>query len=285
MRRILRIWPLYYLVFATALFIFPPLMKIEHPEKGLLLFLLILPNIARALHEQLMGFWQAWSVGVEEQFYLLWPWGVKFFKRRLISLLLSIIAIKTLLLHFSYHWTGPLASFVEQFQIEKMAVGGIGACLLFRRSPLLRWVYSKTVQVVVLSGCCLLLFNSHFPLLYNLVEASLFCMLILNVASNGGTLLKLENPILNYLGKISYGLYMWHYMVVLLVVSFFEGQWICYPLSFLFTIALASLSYHAYEMTFLKLKSRFGQLLSEKSDDAIPEKIGGAVAEPAEAAG
>ena len=94
-RRVLRIWPLYYLIVILAFFVFPhmkifliPLYSEQMASnfgQSLLLFIIFLPNLV------LQGFGivvpyasQAWSVGVEEQFYLIWPVLMKFFKNKLI---------------------------------------------------------------------------------------------------------------------------------------------------------------------------------------------------------
>jgi len=69
MRRILRIWPVYYLVLFLSYFIFQPdysLLRISLP-------LFILPNVAYAVNEVWDVSPQIWSIGAEEQFYIFWP--------------------------------------------------------------------------------------------------------------------------------------------------------------------------------------------------------------------
>jgi peptidoglycan/LPS O-acetylase OafA/YrhL len=69
LRRILRIWPLYYLILIISYISFEPSISI----RGLLLSLSIFPNVANAIGEGWQTSPQIWSIGVEEQFYLVWP--------------------------------------------------------------------------------------------------------------------------------------------------------------------------------------------------------------------
>ena len=81
--------------------------------------------------------------------------------------------------------------------------------------------------------------------------------------TNPIAIFSLEGRCLNYLGQISYGLYMYHCFIIvglllLLPTSkamLFNG--LLYGASFLGSIAVAAISYHYYEMPFLRLKTLF----------------------------
>jgi peptidoglycan/LPS O-acetylase OafA/YrhL len=91
----------------------------------------------------------------------------------------------------------------------------------------------------------------------------LFGWLIVNVSSNPVRLFSLEHSVTDYLGKISYGIYMYH-MPVVYAAGFLCGKtgfdsrpgWIFFPTYFLFvflvTIVVASVSYHLIEQPLLK---------------------------------
>ena len=99
LRRIFRIWPLYYLIVIIGFILIPFLAHtfslfekipyyyhlILEPKNyslnAVLLYLLFLPNIALS-HFRVPGCSQAWSVGVEEQFYILWPLLIYVFARK-----------------------------------------------------------------------------------------------------------------------------------------------------------------------------------------------------------
>ena len=90
LRRILRIWPLYYLLVLLSFFVLPHFATFTVPHYTaaigenisitLPLFLIFLPQLALSLYDPVPFAEPAWSIGVEEQFYLLWPWMVKRFR-------------------------------------------------------------------------------------------------------------------------------------------------------------------------------------------------------------
>jgi peptidoglycan/LPS O-acetylase OafA/YrhL len=107
------------------------------------------------------------------------------------------------------------------------------------------------------------------------------CGLILNIATNPNSILKLEHPVLNYFGKISYGLYVYHLFAVVIVLKLLPtvlpiqewSPWISYPLSLglilLLTTGISHLSYKYFESYFLRKKVRFSKVLS---GDMVEEK-------------
>jgi peptidoglycan/LPS O-acetylase OafA/YrhL len=149
-RRILRIWPLYYLIVGLGFFVLPWCMEASGLQNALItaywpkliLFLLFLPNLAMVAFPQVPFTAQVWSIGTEEQFYLIWPLLLKKFKS-VLPAVLSGIAIGIILLRKSLFilrdhlaesgFRSGLSLFVEflnTFNIECMAIGGLGACHL-----------------------------------------------------------------------------------------------------------------------------------------------------------
>lgn len=80
-----------------------------------------------------------------------------------------------------------------------------------------------------------------------------------------------------YLGKISYGLYVWHLLVILVVERWpgvTPGHWTTMLLTLPITIVLASLSYRFLEAPFLRLKSKFAHVASRDERPAAAETFG-----------
>lgn len=285
-RRTLRIWPLYYGVVLVACFVFPHVPGLYNEtwrattqqgfDQKVLLYLVMLPNFAGPI----AYIDHLWSIGVEEQFYLTWPVLNKLV-RRTIPLCVGVIALYLLvwiaLDQAGSRWRGVW----NLLRIDCMAIGGIYAAVLFhRRERILAFLYARATQV----GGALALVAIYWaqlelpPITYDLY-AILFGLLIVNVSSNQRSLLKLEGRVVDYLGRISYGVYVYHPLAIVgalygtgaLVgglVSDNAFLVLLYLLSLALTIGLASLSYALYESPFLRLKKRFSRIVS--GDQARP---------------
>jgi peptidoglycan/LPS O-acetylase OafA/YrhL len=95
----------------------------------------------------------------------------------------------------------------------------------------------------------------------------LFGIIILNFASNDKIKISLENKVLNYLGSISYGIYMYHPIGIILAIAITisvncKTNWLLYPLSFILTIMMAGFSFNYFEAFFLKYKNKFSNIIS-----------------------
>ena len=111
----------------------------------------------------------------------------------------------------------------------------------------------------------------HLP---NEPYALLFGILILNFASNPNLQFNLEARIFKYLGKISYGLYMYHPIAIVLTVNLaiwmgLTNNIFIYPLSVILSVLIAGLSYKYFESYFLRFKLNYSAIRS--GDDVLPE--------------
>jgi len=285
-RRILRIWPLYYFVVILGFFILPhltfmdiPFLKMHMQDNFWLnfaLYVLMLPNLAFAMFFAVPHIGQTWSIGVEEQFYILWPWLVKYSKNILKTLIVFIVFFITLkavvlFLHKDFPQNRALnilKPFLAMTKMESMAIGGIGAYFLFYKKHLALF-YNNMLMAASLVLVPVLVYLTPAGIQNGifLVYSVLFLFIIINVSSNPKSFLKLENPVLKMLGNISYGVYMYHMIAISIVLgilrwSGFEinngplSQLIVYSGSILLTIFISWLSYRYFERFFLKLKKR-----------------------------
>lgn len=124
----------------------------------------------------------------------------------------------------------------------------------------------------------LLIKEINIPHTQTELYAPLLGIIVLNFAANNQIKISLENKVLSYLGKISYGLYMYHEICITISITIamalgFASNWLIYPLTILFTILLASLSYKYFESFFLRLKGRFSTIISGDDTKLQQKKI------------
>lgn len=293
-RRVLRIWPLYFLIVFLAFFIFPniPFFVVPNNEqfyfdsnfyRRLSLFLIVLPNIGFILYGSPYLSAQTWSIGVEEQFYYLWPWIIDKFTFKRIFITLLVFSLGTAGIFYAYlRWFGHssfqdnipriITFFFSQFRIFTLMTGGLAAALAFyQKQKILDLLFRKDVQWVVYGLLILLLtLNFHIYGFHLEFYGLFFAFFILNVSSNSRSIINLEYGWVSYLGKISYGLYI--YQTAMIVFSVNLIQWffgknlsitafnlLLYPLSFGLTILVSAASFTYFEKPFLNFKKRFSQ--------------------------
>jgi peptidoglycan/LPS O-acetylase OafA/YrhL len=299
-RRILRIWPLYYLIVILACFILPhiPLFDLRGEEIyntdfafRLLMLLLILPNVLHITGSDVPYSGQTWSIGVEEQFYLIWPFIFQRVKKYYLTLMLLIVLIVLLANGFLYianncftnqqkqysgayktlHFIGEYFTF---FRISSMAIGGIGACLLFFNHRLKAVFVNPAAELAAwVALVVLMMLRVKISYVYHEFYSCLFFVIILNACSGRSVLHNvLENRVINYCGKISYGIYMYHGIVIVVMIKFFyrylgvSFNWWQTILLDIFvvsgTVFIAALSYRFFESPLIKLKERFQRVRS-----------------------
>ena len=183
LRRALRIWPLYYLIFILGFFVLPFLDFFAVPGQdkffqqnfwgNLMLYAFFMPNLAISIFTTAVpNIGQSWSIGVEEQFYLLWPLLIRKSKNVLKSILWitgTIIAFKGLLLlsfpFVKFEYLIVLKKFLAMSKLECMALGGLGAYMLFnKKEELLSFVYKPLSQIIALISIPLLIYFIPTPL-------------------------------------------------------------------------------------------------------------------------
>jgi peptidoglycan/LPS O-acetylase OafA/YrhL len=293
-RRILRIWPLYFLIVLIASIVF---FVIKSPESGhlqfhslLMYYVFLIPNVAFVLDIGLNYAGILWSVGSEEQYYLVWPWLIRVKrKQRIFIILISIIIFFSLMPHvidyINNHFFNNSKNILYyssrvmlRMSFNSMATGGLLAFLYRYKRDYINFLFNKVFQFIcftALLSCWI--FNVEF-LFNDQFYATLFGILILNLAVNPKVIFSLENKVFDYLGKISYGLYVYH-MIAFSINAYIITHWLKLPFSnniyyffagILTTVIISSLSYYFFEKPFLKIKfSRFsliksGDLLSKK---------------------
>ncbi len=305
-RRALRIWPLYYFMLFLAFIVLPWFESITGKpspfapglEPHLLLlklreYVLFVPHFAHHFNRIVSGITHLWTIGVEEHFYLLWPAVLKKLSPFLVPICIVIIIFKWIIIPLplaDYYGTLPqwwkdLSGILILFRIDNMAVGALGAYVLYyRKERILRFIYHPIVEkVTLLIIVALVVFWTwDYYYLRKFFVAVPFIIFILNVCSNPRSTVKMENPVFNMLGRISYGIYMYHLVVMHIVLrllsytplndgtNFFYNL-LVYGLCAGITIGISYLSYEKFEKIFLRFKPRFAVVQSGEQQAAVPK--------------
>jgi peptidoglycan/LPS O-acetylase OafA/YrhL len=274
-RRVLRIWPLYFSFLFFDFFV----QQIRHtdsfPVGKLLAFLLLAGNwyicrfdVPLTLSSPL------WSISVEEQFYLIWPPFRKYVGRTgaillaVLTLAVSYIALaKLCYVHAQSIWQN---SFV-QFQF--FSTGALLSFALRGRAPRLSTaarlaIFAVGAATLVVSVRLFFTHGANFTHLapgFLLVNAGCIVMLLsfLGESRMG------KWSALTYLGRISYGLYVFHWMMLAAsvhtgrvltshhILSPLLAPWFTAITALLSSVVVASLSYRLFESPILRFKKRF----------------------------
>ena len=286
MRRILRIWPLYY-GFVLLCWVFERL-----PGRMVAGFALFSGNWALLTwpmpHRSAIG--PLWSVSVEEQFYLVWPLLLAVLPRRFLRPVcvgmigLAVGARWVILANgggIERVWLNTLAHFDSIAVGALIALAGVGGRLKLGLPARVSLGVGAPIVVVVSTGILwhgLLRPSSEAGRLLiipgsELMASALFLLValvfggvILAVLASRGSWL--GNPALVYLGRISYGLYVFHIVAIRMVEDW--GPW-RYLAAFAITLLMASVSFRFLEQPFLRLKERFTYVHSTPSPPAVAE--------------
>ena len=294
LRRILRIWPLYFLMIIVGFFVLPnfEFYNLFHSSflhnypNTLCMYILMIPNLAFSIYPPVPHIGQLWSIGVEEQFYLFWPLIVKFSNKIIKTITILIVlylSLKVFILVLPSDYLGNeryriVKLFFGMTKFECMLIGSLGGSVLYFKN---KFFMELLLNKVLLNGAVLMFpflgFLSSFPSsiqdAIHIPLSILFLIIIINVAFNQHAFFILKNSILNYLGRISYGFYMYHFFVVFTIVKLFStmlvkspviGNVLIYSLSFVLSILISSISYRYFEVFFIKMKSGFSKILTEK---------------------
>jgi peptidoglycan/LPS O-acetylase OafA/YrhL len=277
-RRILRIWPLYFFFIAVAALV-PVWDQTQHlawPFVGG--YLLLSGNwvyVSLGLPHSIAS--PLWSVSIEEQFYLLWPLVLRRLSRRqLVFVVIGLLVLANLVRAFLVlsHSLGAAVEYNTFARIDAIALGILAAYFLGSEAPSLSLFSRIALAAASLVVWCLVAafttLNAQTevaPLMGTLLGRPLVAMaaaglLVAAIGAPAAGARALTNSWLTYLGRISYGLYVYHAAGLLVAWHLFRGNsvkiYAAYALTgFALTVAFSAISYRWLESPFLKMKERF----------------------------
>ena len=279
LRRILRIWPLYYLMVLLGFFVFPYLSipylsTYLFDKKDFIFFFFFSANYVLFKGVVIPGIAPLWSVCVEEYFYLIWPWIIRF-KKILFGLVLlvfffPIIHYISVPLNMDMYYPNRI---LQLFPFQGMVSGGIFAFIFFTKPTFLNsFIFNKFFQFILISTLVLVFVvkGISFPM-YHFYYSVLFSYLISNLALSKRNVFNFELRPLVYIGEISYGIYLFHGFILFIILFSIEnvyskgdgfyltnGKHLLFSVIILaITIVFSKISFLYFENQFLKLKEKF----------------------------
>ncbi len=240
---------------------------------------LFLTNLLAVLHIPVpAAFGPLWSLSVEEQFYMVWPFVVYFLDEQKLWWAASSLVVIAPLLRGVFHRPTPWAVYMlTPFRMDLLAVGAL-LCLTYRNFP--KWLEEKGLQVGVLCGSMglvgLLLLSRFGISTYGntrfgnvtVFECSLLCTLGLMLWALSGRFVKVLcwKPLM-YIGQISYTFYLIH-VGVLTFLGQYLSEYATAVITFLACVGYASLSWIMIEEPLLKGGDHGGQKAAPVSSTA-----------------
>jgi peptidoglycan/LPS O-acetylase OafA/YrhL len=273
-RRVLRIWPLYYLYLGLSL-VTLILFNIDFEGSFILYYVFLASNVPFILAQSTPFLGHYWSLGVEEQFYSFWPWIVKKSKsivRTTVIICISLIFLKCVLRYMDivlHHGDITLPyTFIHVTRFHCMLIGALGAIFYSGRNQFfLRMTNNYLMQALSWLVIFLALINKFHiaSFLDNEMIAVISVVLIIGQVEKDHRIINLENSALNFIGKISYGIYVIHPLVIFYlsrIIRFSSEAFtldyvLVYFSVFSITILLAFLSFEFFEKKFLLLKVKY----------------------------
>lgn len=315
-RRTLRIFPLYYGIMLLLLFSYP-LLRWQWTSAWLF-WPAYLGNFLRGIHPfvrdspmQLLADFQPlsrtvnglrlylghfWSLCVEEQFYLFWPWVVFSVRSRkkLMAICIAAVIVCPCLRLLGLHWLPKYMIDQEvlycwtPFRVDALLLGGLTA--LLARGPL--WPRVHRVSRICLAAMLLIamlwLFQNHllhlgatgyvYPL-WKFTWGLLFidlcsaCLIVNALQPATWTFRFFHLRPLRWIGRISYGAYVFHdifhgpILALTMVLGFRHRDIACSAIALATTLLLSWASFRWFETPFIRLKDRWAP--SSKAAPAV----------------
>ncbi|MFV5701777.1 acyltransferase family protein [Flavobacterium sp. XS2P12] len=269
-RRILRIWPLYF----TYLFIV--LLYIHFKiNSDVWYYIFVVPNVPFAMNAAVGGvlyipfIGHYWSLGVEEQFYAFWPWFIKKAKNLKWFLILFILIFFLLKITLSItHTLRTFQVFLHYTRFGCLAIGGFGAYLFYEKKDVFKFLNLPIFELSAWFVIILIALKKFhlFSILDHEIVSVVTFVIIYNQINNPKKIISLENKIFDYLGKISFGMYIYNPLVIAIVarflkkISYNNGTAyiiLVYCIVFASVILISHISYNGFEIKFLKFKEKF----------------------------
>lgn len=289
-RRVLRIFPLYYLSLILFILILPAIpgfpLNMQYYQSHQFWFWTYLQNWTLVFSQDgdTTALGHFWSLAVEEQYYLLWPFVILMIRDPRKVLALCILLLIGIIVSRYFIWVNrdtipPYERLFLFTRVDGILVGAMLASLLVINRSILRKYFTYFLIILTLANYIFYFLKQNqdpdFPswaIAGFTTFSFLFGMLTYEAIEGKWTLLNrfLSNPVLRTMGKYSYGFYIFHWPILLLTKPYTDafalhlfpnspliGQIISATIGSLSGFIVSLASYHLFERHFLNLKKIF----------------------------
>jgi peptidoglycan/LPS O-acetylase OafA/YrhL len=225
-----------------------------------------LQNIVDLLNIKSSGPGHFWSLAIEEHFYLIWPLVIFLVRPKHLWKVMGISFVFILILRYFMLSEGLPINHFTFTRIDQLMIGAVLSLLeyngFFKKQKATFYFIIIGLSVLPIAALTYY-FQQHFFFMKEMAKSTLLAIFFFGVlgyliTSKEQTIINriLSGKILQYLGKISYGLYVWHVSVLFILNKYALTGFIIIDLLLLtgMSIAAAHISYKYYESYFLKLK-------------------------------
>lgn len=216
-----------------------------------------------------------WSLAIEEQFYIIWSLVIyKFFSegktRKQLVRFTTLTALLLIICRGLRAGMGvdPYALYYStDTRIDALLIGCLASMIFSWQSIPNDFYQTKLFNSIAFSAivlALLILFNFTYldPILYYAplsIFAFSIAIIILWLSTRENTLIHqfMENKTLRWIGVISYGLYLWHFVMFEFAKKSFDSIWFQAFGGIILAFLVSAISYYLVEKPFLKLKEKF----------------------------
>ena len=270
LRRVLRIFPLYYLFLILTFYILPPLFELPNSTLSQQIYhLTYLQNFAATFNWNFVGPGHFWSLAIEEHFYLFWPLIVCLFSIKNLTRIIFWIVIVALCLRVLMINSGYEVFYFTFTRFDALAIGSFLAIIELKGLLKERNAKKFVVLMLVLLVPMAIIWtvfrgegNKYIQAFRYLFFSGVYFSVIgfvLCIKENNIINKCLRTKVFTYTGKISYGLYVFHPLTYSICDAYFQlnNIGLNFIVCILFTYLIASFSFYFFESLFLKLKKYF----------------------------
>ncbi|MEY4383202.1 MAG: hypothetical protein RI995_744 [Bacteroidota bacterium] len=268
-RRALRIFPIYYAVLCTIALLFHAHIAINtdfyaHPLPYFLYYYNHLLEQTSNWSDQLSPYW---SLAVEEQFYLIWPLLILLIpgKKKILWMIGLLLFLGIGVRYYSIGLHKGIGVYMLTC-IDCFAWGGLLAYCKKEQIDLSKWINYLFIPLLIgwIYLCVTTTDADLVKVLFFRTTTSMVGFSLIHFATRRNVFSKImEFSLLRQLGKISYGVYLYHMVVPQLFFIILQKSHITFPdstyeiISFFVLIGFSIFSYHLIEKPILRLKRRF----------------------------